>query len=168
MVEHTERILRKYGYRNTAIIQVLTDIQGEYNYLPREDLEYVSRQLKVPLSKIFSVATFYAAFSLEPRGEHLITVCEGTACFVRGAPNVLSRIEDRLGIKTGCTTCDNTFTLETVNCLGACALAPIVVVDNDYHGETNVRKIDSILDQYQDEDHPSETNQIGVIIHEKT
>lgn len=157
MIELTERILRKNGYKNSAIIQVLTDIQAEHNYLPREDLEYVSQRLKVPLSKIFSVATFYAAFSLEPRGEHMVTVCEGTACFVRGATNVLSRIEDRLGIKTGCTTCDNKFTLETVNCLGACALAPIVVVDGDYHGQTNVRKIDAILDQYQEEGHPSET-----------
>ncbi len=149
MKKKTENILKKHGYAGARIIQVLTDIQEEYNYLPRENLEYVSQRLKVPLSKIFSIATFYAAFSLNPRGEHLITVCLGTACFVRGVSNVLTRIEDRLGIAAGETTEDNMFTLETVNCLGACALAPIIVVDGNYHGQTTVQTVDSILDKYQ-------------------
>jgi NADH-quinone oxidoreductase subunit E len=150
-MRETEDILKRHRYRGSAIIQVLTDIQAYYNYLPREDLEYVSRRLKVPLSKIFSIATFYAAFSLNPRGKHMITVCSGTACFVRGVENVLHRIEDRLGIKAGNTTPDNMFTLETVNCLGACALAPIVVVDGEYYGQTTVQKVDAILDRYQKE-----------------
>ncbi|MGD2090399.1 MAG: NAD(P)H-dependent oxidoreductase subunit E [Candidatus Aminicenantes bacterium] len=145
----TEAILKKHGYEESKVIQVLTEIQAQYNYLPRENLEYVSRQLKVPLSKIYGIATFYAAFSLTPRGEHLITVCSGTACFVRGVSDVLKRIEDRLGIKAGFTTEDNMFTLETVNCLGACALAPIVVVDGEYYGQTTVQKVDAILDKYQ-------------------
>ncbi|MCK4764389.1 MAG: NADH-quinone oxidoreductase subunit NuoE [Candidatus Aminicenantes bacterium] len=156
MQKKTEDILKKHGYKRTSIIQVMTDIQAEYNYLPRENLEYVGRRLKVPLSKIYSVATFYAAFSLKPRGKHLITVCSGTACFVRGVDNVLQRIEDRLGIKSGDTTPDNMFTLETVNCLGACALAPIIVVDGEYHGQTTVQKVDTILDKYQQET-PAET-----------
>jgi NADH-quinone oxidoreductase subunit E len=109
----------------------------------------VSQQLKVPLSKVYGIATFYAAFSLIPRGEHMITVCTGTACFVRGVSDVLKRIEDRLGIKAGFTTGDNMFTLETVNCLGACALAPIVVVDGEYYGQTTVQKVDVLLDKYQ-------------------
>lgn len=150
-MRETEDILKRHRYRGSAIIQVLTDIQAHYNYLPREDLEYVSRRLKVPLSKIFSIATFYAAFSLNPRGKHLITVCSGTACFVRGVENVLHRIEDRLGIKAGNTTPDNMFTLETVNCLGACALAPIVMVDGEYYGQTTIQKVDTILDRYQEE-----------------
>ena len=145
----TDAILKKHGYEESKVIQVLTEIQAQYNYLPRENLEYVSRQLKVPLSKIYGIATFYAAFSLTPRGEHLITVCSGTACFVRGVSDVLKRIEDRLGIKAGFTTEDNMFTLETVNCLGACALAPIVVVDGEYYGQTTVQKVDAILDKYQ-------------------
>jgi NADH-quinone oxidoreductase subunit E len=149
MKKKTEEILRKYGYTGSRIIQVLTDIQEQYNYLPRENLEYISQRLKVPLSKIYSIATFYAAFSLNPRGKHLITVCLGTACFVRGVSNVLKRIEDRLGIEAGETTEDNMFTLETVNCLGACALAPIMVVDGNYHGQTTIQKVDSILDKYQ-------------------
>jgi NADH-quinone oxidoreductase subunit E len=156
MKKKTENILRKHGYTGSRIIQVLTDIQEEYNYLPRENLEYVSQRLRVPLSKIYSIATFYAAFSLNPRGKHLITVCLGTACFVRGVSNVLNRIEDRLGIVAGETTEDNMFTLETVNCLGACALAPIMVVDGNYHGQTSVQKIDSILDKYQKGTAPGE------------
>lgn len=148
-MRHTEDILKKHRYESSRIIQVLTEIQEQYNYLPREDLEFVSRRLKIPLSKIFSIATFYAAFSLNPRGEHLCTVCKGTACFVRGVDNVLKRIEDRLGIKSGETTEDNKFTLETVNCLGACALAPIMVVDGNYHGQATVQKVDTILDKYQ-------------------
>ena len=149
MMRTTEAILKKHGYEGSRIIQVLTEIQEQHNYLPRENLEYVSRKLKVPLSKIYSIATFYAAFSLIPRREHLITVCTGTACFVRGVSDVLNRIEDRLGIKAGFTTEDNKFTLETVNCLGACALAPIVVVDGEYYGQTTVQKVDAILDKYQ-------------------
>ena len=145
----TENILKKHGYEKARIIQVLTDIQAHYNYLPRENLEYVSRQMKIPLGKVYSIATFYASFSLTPRGEHMITVCSGTACFVRGVSDVLNRIEDRLGIKAGFTTEDNMFTLETVNCLGACALAPIVVVDGEYYGQTTVQKVDAILDKYQ-------------------
>lgn len=145
----TEAILKKYGYEGSKVIQVLTEIQAQYNYLPRENLEYVSQRLKIPLSKVYSIATFYAAFSLVPRGEHMITVCSGTACFVRGVTDVLKRIEDRLGVKAGFTTEDNMFTLETVNCLGACALAPIVVVDGEYYGQTTVQKVDAILDKYQ-------------------
>jgi len=150
MIEKTERILKKYDYNGSKIIQVLTEIQQEYNYLPRENLEYISRRLKLALSKIYSIATFYAAFSLNPRGKHLITVCSGTACFVRGVSDVLQRLEDRLGIKAGFTTADNMFTLETVNCLGACALAPIVVVDGEYYGQTTIQKVDTLLDKYRE------------------
>jgi NADH-quinone oxidoreductase subunit E len=158
MDKKTEAILEKHGYRGSSIIRIMTDIQEEYNYLPQENLTYVSRRLKIPLSKIFSLATFYAAFSLYPRGKHLVTVCSGTACFVRGVENVLSRIEDRLGIKAGFTTPDNLFTLETVNCLGACALAPIVVVDGEYYGQATVQKIDTILDKYRNEENSEATH----------
>jgi NADH-quinone oxidoreductase subunit E len=127
------------------------EIQQEFNYLPEEILIYIGSKLKIPLSKIFSIASFYANFSLKPRGKHLILVCMGTACFVKGASHVLERIEERLGIKAGETTPDKLFTLETVNCLGACALAPIVVIDGHYHGKATVQKVDTVLDQYQQE-----------------
>jgi NADH-quinone oxidoreductase subunit E len=144
-----DNILKNYNYKKSSIIQILQDIQVEFNYVPKQALEYVSHKLKMPLSKIYSVATFYAGFSLNPRGKHLCTVCMGTACHVRGAPNVLSRIEERLGIKSGKTTKDNLFTLETVNCLGACALAPIVVIDGEYHGQTTVNKVDKLIEKYE-------------------
>ena len=148
-MEKIESILHKYNYEKARIIQILQDIQTELNYLPKAALEYAAKRLKMPLSRIYSIATFYAAFSLNPRGQHLCTVCMGTACHVRGAPNVLSRIEERLGIKAGHTTKDNLFTLETVNCLGACALAPIVVIDGGYHGQTTVNKVDKLIDKYE-------------------
>jgi len=148
MTKNIDDILLKHGYQHSHIIQILQDTQVVYKYLPKEALAYISHKLKMPLSKIYSIATFYSAFSLNPRGRHLCTVCMGTACHVRGAPSVLSRIEERLGIKSGATTSDNRFTLETVNCLGACALAPIVVIDGQYHGQTTVNKVDKLLDKY--------------------
>jgi NADH-quinone oxidoreductase subunit E len=144
-----ENILHKYNYQKARIIQMLNEIQKIYNYLPKDVLEYLSRRLRLPLSNIYSIATFYSAFSLKPRGKHLVTVCMGTACHVRGAPAVLSRLEERLKIKTGSTTEDNQFTLKTVNCLGACALAPIVVIDEEYHGQTTVNRVDKLLDKYE-------------------
>ncbi|MCK4674072.1 NAD(P)H-dependent oxidoreductase subunit E [candidate division WOR-3 bacterium] len=148
-MKKVENILHKYGYQMSHIIQILQDVQVEFNYLPKEALEYVSQRLKMPMSKIYSIATFYAGFSLNPRGKHLCTVCMGTACHVRGAANVLDRIEERLGIKSGATTPDKLFTLETVNCLGACALAPIVVIDGEYHGQTTVNKVDVVINKYE-------------------
>ena len=148
-MEKVEKILSDYEYDESKIIQILEEAQNEYNYLPEEVLEYISQKLNTPLSKLYSIATFYNAFSLNPQGEHFITVCMGTACHVRGAPMVLERIEERLGIKAGMTTEDQMFTLKTVNCLGACALAPIVVIDGEYYGKATPQKIGKILDKYQ-------------------
>ncbi len=151
MASKLDSILLKHGHNHSHIIQILQDIQVVYNYLPEDALRYVSDKLKMPLSKIYSIATFYSAFSLTPRGRHLCTVCMGTACHVRGAPRVLDRITEKLKIQSGETTEDNMFTLETVNCLGACALAPIVVIDGRYYGQTTVNKIDKLLDTYYEE-----------------
>ena len=152
MAKKVESILEKYDYRSTNIIQILQDIQSQHRYLPRELMVAVSQRLKIPLSTIYSIATFYTAFSLNPRGKHLCTVCMGTACHVRGAPGVLSRLEERFRITSGETTEDRLFTLETVNCLGACALAPIVVIDGHYHGQTTVNKVDKLIDTYYHEE----------------
>jgi NADH-quinone oxidoreductase E subunit len=144
------RIIEKYKGNKSALIAVLQDIQEKYNWLPPEALKMVSERLSVPMTDIYSVATFYRAFSLAPRGKHIVTVCLGTACHVRGAQAVLDRLEERLEVEPGCTTVGGTFTLESVNCLGACALAPIVVVDGKYYGQTTVQKVDKIIDPYQD------------------
>ena len=128
-----------------SLISMLEEIQAQYGYLPRDAMILVSEGLGVPLSQIYSVATFYHSFSLEPRGKHTICVCTGTACHVRGAVQVLERLEARLGIAPGGTTRDGEFTLETVNCLGCCALGPVVVVDNEYEGQMTTRKVDKLL-----------------------
>lgn len=149
-MKKAETILLRYNLKRDSIVQILQEVQEQYKYLPADVLNYISKRLKIPLSEIYGLATFYTAFSLEPRGKHLITICMGTACHVRGAPDVLDRIEERLGINAGSTTEDKQFTLETVNCLGACALAPVVVIDGEYYGQTTVNKVDKLLDQYNE------------------
>ena len=130
-----ERVLNRHGRDRSAIIAIMQDLQDEVNYLPEGALCYVAEQLDIPVSKVFSLATFYRAFSLEPRGKHLVYVCTGTACHVRGAVKVLDALEREIGIQAGETDEEMEFTLETVNCLGACALGPVVVVDGEYHGQ---------------------------------
>jgi NADH-quinone oxidoreductase subunit E len=133
-------IIARHPQRPEALIMILQDIQKEYHYLPPEALTQTAAALNVPLSKVASVSTFYNSFSLKPRGKHIIKVCLGTACHIRGAKQVQDQIEARLGIKAGGTTPDMEYTLEAVACVGACAMAPVVVVDEHYHGSLNVTK----------------------------
>ena len=146
--EKVKQVLQKYQHDKSVLVDILHDIQAESGYLPREVLEETSHALDVPLSRIYSVATFFKAFSLEPRGRHLVNVCMGTACHVRGAVKVLEKIEQELGIKTGETTSDLKFTLETVNCVGACALGPMAIIGEDYHGEMTPDTVGSVLENY--------------------
>jgi NADH:ubiquinone oxidoreductase subunit E/NAD-dependent dihydropyrimidine dehydrogenase PreA subunit len=132
MQRRIERIIDHHRHERGPLVLILQDINQELGYLPRPALKYVSQELKIPLSRIYHVATFYKSFSLEPRGEHIIKICVGTACHVRGAQRVLEMLENRLEIKAGQTTPDMKFTLETVNCLGACAMGPVVVLDDRY------------------------------------
>ncbi len=148
--KNLDKIIDKYGREKESLIQILQDINLKYRYLPSVMLKYVSLKIGVPLSRVYHVATFYPAFSLVPRGKHTIKVCMGTACHTRGAPIILEEIERQLGIKSGETTKDLQFTLETVNCLGCCALAPVVVVDEDYHSITP-SKVEKLLKKYQKE-----------------
>ncbi len=148
----------KYHSKKKALISVLQDIQEEYNYLPQEALRIVSDTLGIPLTDIIGVATFYRAFSLEPRGKHLVTVCMGTACHVRGGPKILEEFERKLNITAGETTEDRQFSLETVACLGCCAIGPVVVVDGDYHAQTSIRKVGSILKKYMKKEKKNESN----------
>ena len=142
-------ILERYESDQSAIIAILQDIQENYGYLPREVLTQVSGELNIPISRVMSLATFFKAFSLKPRGEHMIKVCVGTACHVRGAQPVLDEIKRQLGIEAGETTEDMQFTLETVNCLGACALGPIMVIDDEYYGEMSPGKVKAVINSYQ-------------------
>jgi NADH-quinone oxidoreductase subunit E len=138
-------IVSEYNGNHDSLISILQDIQSEYHYLPEDALRAVASQLDLPLIQVYGVATFFKAFSLKPRGEHMVSVCLGTACHVRGAPAVLDEVERQLGIKAGETTEDMRYSLETVNCLGACALGPIVVVDGKYHGQMSPGKVKKVL-----------------------
>lgn len=133
-----DTILKKHNDDVGQLIGILQDVQSEFNYLPRHPLEYIAQRLDIPEAQVYGVATFFRAFSLKPRGRHLIHVCMGTACHVRGSKRILEECERDLKITAGGTTKDMKFTLETVNCLGACALGPIVVIDDEYHGRISV------------------------------
>jgi NADH-quinone oxidoreductase subunit E len=138
-------IVRKYGGRKRSVIQILQDLQERLRWLAPETLEAVALELKMPPAHVYSVATFYKSFSLQPRGLHICTVCMGTACHVRGGAAVLEHFERKLGLRAGETSPDGDVTLERVNCLGACALAPLAVVDGRYHGQMNESKADKVL-----------------------
>jgi NADH:ubiquinone oxidoreductase subunit E len=146
-VDHTKvlDIIKKNGGLKSELIAILQDIQEEYNYLPADALRHVAKELGMREIDILGVASFYKSFSLTPRGRHLINVCLGTACHVRGAPRILSEIERKLGIPAGETTSDGFCTLTTVNCVGACALGPIVIVDSEYHGQMKIDKAGKLV-----------------------
>ena len=145
-----EKIIDNHRKNKGSLIGLLQDISESYGYLPENVLEEVSETLNVPLSHLYSLATFYTSFRLEPMGKHHCSICVGTACHVRGATFVVEAIERELKIKAGETTPDGTFTVETVNCLGACALGPLVVIDGDYHGKMDQRKVAKLLKKYED------------------
>lgn len=138
-------LIEKYNEENGTVIGLLQDIHEAYGYLPEDILNQVSDEIDVPLSTLYSLATFYSTFRLEPMGETHICTCVGTACHVKGAPFVVDTIERELGIKAGETTADGKYTFDTVNCLGACALAPLVVVDDDYHGKMDQKTVQKLL-----------------------
>ncbi|PPD59024.1 complex I 24 kDa subunit family protein [Dehalogenimonas etheniformans] len=144
--EVVNTILAKYEQDAAMLVGILQDIQSELNYLPRECLVMVGEELDIPLSRVYSVATFFKAFSLKPRGRHSLHVCMGTACHVRGAEKVLDKLQTELCLCAGETSPDMKFTLETVNCVGACALGPVVVVDGEYAGQVTTDKVKSILE----------------------
>jgi len=145
--ETVTRILDKHNGDHGSLISVLEEIQGKFSYLPQEALELVAKQTGRSLVDIYGVATFYRAFKLTPRGEHLISVCLGTACHVRGAPRIAEEFKKQLGVEAGGTTADNKFTLETVNCLGACALGPMAVIDGHYFPKMTITKVQEVIDR---------------------
>jgi NADH-quinone oxidoreductase subunit E len=143
-----DAIIKKYDGKKEFLICILQDIQNVFEYLPRKALTHVSEELDIPLIQVYGVATFFKTFSLIPRGGHTCTVCLGTACHVRGAEKVLDKVKRSLDIDVGETTKDMEFSLKTVNCLGACALGPMMVVDEDYHGHMTQNKVNDILKKY--------------------
>ena len=147
LVDTIDRIVNKYNSQPTALIMILQDIQEHCNYLPQDALELVSDKMKLPYAQIYGVATFYKTFSLKPKGKNHVCVCTGTACHVRQATVIVDKLERDLNIKPGNTTEDGNFSLETVNCLGACALGPLVTANGEYYGNMTVTKIDKMMDE---------------------
>jgi NADH-quinone oxidoreductase subunit E len=142
------KAVEEYQYDKSMLIQILLRLQKNFGWLPMEMLLEVSKQLEVPLNQVYQVATFYKAFSLSPRGRHLIRVCMGTSCRVRGAPTILEMLQSLLSIEAGEVTTDGRFSLETVNCLGGCALGPMMIIDGEYYGNLKLLALKKILSKY--------------------
>jgi NADH-quinone oxidoreductase subunit E len=148
-MDRIDRIIDRYACETGVLIQLLLEIQRELNWIPPEAIIRINKRLKIPVSEIYRVASFYTALSLKPRGRHLIQVCLGTACHVRGGPTILDRVEDALKIEEGSTTPDMKFTLSVVNCLGCCAMGPMMVIDEEYYGGLTPAKVKEILKNYE-------------------
>ena len=144
-----DEILAHYNGVKGALIPVLQEAQGAYGFLPKDIISRIAQTLKIPVSQVYGVVTFYSQFHLNPRGRNFIRVCQGTACHVRGAKAVLKALEDELRIAPGQTTTDERFTLETVACLGACGLAPVLMINDDTHGRLTPETVCKLLDRYQ-------------------
>lgn len=143
------RVVEKHQHDESMLIQILLQLQNDFQWLPREMLSEVSKQLEIPLNRVYQTATFYKAFSLAPRGRHLIRVCMGTSCKVRGATTILDKLQSILEIEKDQTTIDGRFSLETINCAGCCALGPVITIDDDYHGNLKVSDMKKILTKYK-------------------
>lgn len=149
--EEIQVLLRQYPQEQRYCLAIMQDMQRQYNYIPREGMEALSEYLSCPLSSLYSMATFYKALSLKPKGKHIIKLCDGTACHIRGANTLCDAVRRLLGIETEETTEDGLFSLELVNCLGSCALAPVMVVDDTYYGKMTMEKLPGILEKYREE-----------------
>ena len=143
-----DNVFEKHQGEEGALIPVLQEAQGIYGYLSKEVLATIAKRLNIPLSRIFGVVTFYAQFYTTPRGRYTVRVCRGTACHVRGGKSVLKAVQQALGIGEGETTPDFKFTFETVACLGACALSPVLLVNKNYYGKLTPAKVEKVLKQY--------------------
>jgi NADH-quinone oxidoreductase E subunit len=142
-------IEKDFGKNKENLIMILQAIQKHYGYLPEPALNYLAAEIDIPISQIYGVATFYATFKLKPRGRNVISVCRGTACYVRGSKKVFDEVEKELNVTDGETTADNRFTLETVRCIGGCSLGPMVKVNDDIYGRLSSERIKKLLDQYE-------------------
>jgi NADH-quinone oxidoreductase subunit E len=152
----TDAIIDRYEGKASSVLAILQDIQEKEKYLPKETLERLGERLRIPVNKIYRIATFYRAFSLTPRGRHEVCVCMGTACHVRGAQRIADQINLELGIRPGETTKDRNFTLETVNCLGVCAAGPVVSIDGQYFGKMSPGKVEGTLKKFRSDNKKKE------------
>lgn len=140
-------ILEKYTTDKDNLIQILNETQEKFGYIPKISQIEISKYLNIPMAEIYGVITFYSRFTLEPKGKYAISVCLGTACFVKGSEQILNRLKDRLKIDVGQTTADGKFSIDATRCVGACGLAPVFTVNNEVHGKATVKKLDEVLDE---------------------
>ena len=148
-IDKVDKIIDKHGGRPSSLLQIMLDIQSENNWLPKQALDRIGEKLEVPMNRIQHIATFYKAFSLVPKGRNNVHVCVGTACHVRGATRILDSVEEATGIKPGETDLDLKFSVDTVNCLGCCALGPVVEVNGKVHGKMTPVKTSEALKLYE-------------------
>lgn len=148
-VKQIDKIIKSYDKSEESLLAILQDFQRAFQYVPEEGMKRLSKVMGIPESKIYAMGTFYKALSLKPRGRHTCKVCMGTACHLKGSGQIMETIERELKIKRNSTTEDERFTVESVNCVGACAMAPVVVVDEDYSGHVRQSKVMDVLDKYK-------------------
>lgn len=142
-----DQIIDRYNADASSLLAIMQDVQDELRYLPREAMKQISERLDIPMTHVYQMATFFESFHLNPRGKHICTVCMGTACHVRGAPKLVDQLERDLKIKSGQTTEDLNFTIEEVNCVGACALGPLVIIDGEYHGNMTSNSLSKVVEK---------------------
>ncbi len=147
--EQVNKILNNYKIEKDNLIPILNDIQEKYGYIPKIAQVEISNYLDMPLAEIYGVITFYSRFTLEPKGKYNISVCLGTACFVKGSQSILDRLKDRLKIEEGKTTEDGKFSIDTTRCVGACGIAPVFTVNNEVYGHATVKKLDEVLNELE-------------------
>lgn len=148
-LDKVNQIIDSYGEEMGSLIQILLDVQKQYNWLSPETVRLVSDRLDIPITQVYRVASFFKALSLTPRGKHIVKACLGTACHVRGGVGIMDRLSQVMGIEDGETTGDMKFSLEKVNCLGCCALGPVITVDDEYHGKMSPEKVSKVLENYK-------------------
>ena len=148
-IKESYEILNKYPCEKRFTLAILQDVQKQYGFIPKETIDLIAEYLKLPVSEIYSMATFYKALSLKPKGKYIIKVCNGTACHIRGSNMLIDEVAEILNISPGESTTDGLFSIEIVNCLGACALAPVMVIDDKYYGGMTKEKVKDVIDEYR-------------------
>jgi len=149
-LSRTKKIIEKNKDKKGALIGILQEIQSVYGYVPRESVDLVAREMSVYPVNIYGILTFYAQFYLQPRGRHIIRVCQGTACHVMGGKELLDYLSRKLGIADGQTTKDGLFSLERVACLGCCGMAPVIMINNEFYGGVTIQKLDELVKEYSE------------------
>ena len=147
VTEEMKELLEKYHHNKDELIQILNEVQEKYGYIPKQAQLEISENLKIPMAEIYGVITFYSRFTLKPKGKYAISVCLGTACFVKGSQKIMDRLKERLGIEPGQTTEDGKFSLDETRCVGACGLAPVFTINNEEYGKATIKQLDQVLDE---------------------